>query len=295
MLYLGKEADLRTHGPRPMGPEKTGCLCDHVVQVSVMARPQRLLVSVRGPNDARAAVSGGAHIIDAEYPASALGTVHPGNIRRIRSVTPSHLPVSTNIGEVQNVWSTAAQAALGVALAGADIIKVGLGDLPPTKATRLMSDIARQMRFFFRQEPRQLVATLFADKNFRRVCDPVRDGAGIASKAKVEAVLIDTFTKRRGHGLLDLMELDEIAGFVRSCHEAGVEAWIAGSIRRPQMTHLWATGVDVICVRGAACAGGEGRSGAVARPLVKSLVATIPTANPRGWRSVSWVVDRHAD
>ncbi len=34
----------------------------------------RLLVSVRGPNEAVAAAQGGAHIADVEYPASALGT-----------------------------------------------------------------------------------------------------------------------------------------------------------------------------------------------------------------------------
>lgn len=224
---------------------------------------QRLLVSVRGPNDARAAVAGGAHIIDAEHPKSALGTVHPGNIHRIRTVTPKRLAVSTNIGEVQNVWSTAAQAALGVALAGADIIKVGLSGLPPSKAARLMGDICRQMRFFFRSPRKQLIATLFADKNLRKVCDPVRYGADVASKAKVTGVLIDTLVKRRGHALLDLIDLGEIAEFVRSCHATGVEAWIAGSIKRGQMGALWSTGVDVICVRGAACEGGEGRLGAV--------------------------------
>ena len=40
----------------------------------------RLLVSVRGPNEALAAAEGGAHIADVEYPASALGTPYPLNI-----------------------------------------------------------------------------------------------------------------------------------------------------------------------------------------------------------------------
>lgn len=245
---------------------------------------QRLLVSVRGPNDARAAVAGGAHIIDAEYPKSALGTVHPGNIDRIRSVTPRRLPVSTKIGEVQNVWSTSAQATLGVALAGADIIKVGLGRLTATKATRLIKDIARQMRFFFRRPSKVLIVTLFADKNLKRICDPVRDGRAIASKAKVAGVLIDTFVKRRGHTLLDLMDLDEITAFVRSCHGARIEAWIAGSIKRHQMPSLWETGVDVICVRGAACEGGEGRLGTVSVERVRELVESIPASEPNATR-----------
>jgi len=263
---------------RRLNPEGRVESAPDAAMKEMLAVRQRLLVSVRGPNDARSAVAGGAHIIDAEYPKSALGTVHPGNIHRVRAITPKRLAVSTNIGEVQNVWSTAAQAALGVALAGADIIKVGLGGLPPSKATRLMGDISRQTRFFFRSPRKELIATFFADKNLRRVCDPVRFGADVASKAKITGVLIDTFVKRRGHALVDLMDLAEIAEFVRSCHATGVEAWIAGSIKRGQMRALWSTAVDVICVRGAACEGGEGRLGAVSRRLVRELVATIPAS-----------------
>lgn len=44
----------------------------------------RLLVSVRGPKEALAAAEGGAHIADVEYPASALGTPYPLNIKAVR-------------------------------------------------------------------------------------------------------------------------------------------------------------------------------------------------------------------
>lgn len=37
----------------------------------------RLLVSVRGPNEAVEAAKGGAHIADVEFPGSALGTLYP--------------------------------------------------------------------------------------------------------------------------------------------------------------------------------------------------------------------------
>ena len=45
---------------------------------------QRLLVSVRGPVEALEAARGGAAIADVEYPASALGTPYPLNIRAVR-------------------------------------------------------------------------------------------------------------------------------------------------------------------------------------------------------------------
>ena len=105
----------------------------------------RLLISVRGPNEALAAAKGGAHIADVEYPASALGTPYPLNIKAVRGRLDSEsfkgVPISTNIGEDQPRRSTACQAALGVALAGADYIKCGLAgsvtrdDLPDLWST----------------------------------------------------------------------------------------------------------------------------------------------------------------
>ncbi len=54
---------------------------------------------------------------------------------------------------------------------------------------------------------------------------------------------------------------------------------MAGSIVKEELPGLWAAGVDVVCVRGAACqkGTGPGRFGEVTAPLVKKLVATIPT------------------
>ena len=61
---------------------------------------QRLLVSVRGPNEAVAAAKSGAHSADVEYPRSALGTPYPLNIKAVRRHLDEHgfkeVPISTN-------------------------------------------------------------------------------------------------------------------------------------------------------------------------------------------------------
>jgi uncharacterized protein (UPF0264 family) len=230
-----------------------------------------LLVSVRGKNDAIEAVAGGAHIIDAENPSTSLGTAYPLNIHTIRKHTPSALPVSTNIGEKQFIWSTAAQAALGVALAGADIIKVGLASLSPPKASKIMRDIVRHVHHWYPEKI--LIPTFFADDDLREILDPVVEGAGVCRSAKAHGVLIDTFNKKTSKGLLDYLTLPEVKRFVKSCHSSGQEAWVAGSLERRQLPALWKTGVDVICVRKAACE--EGRLGKVSRRLVRELVNTI--------------------
>ena len=57
-------------------------------------------------------------------------------------------------------------------------------------------------------------------------------------------------------------------------HKIGKEAWIAGSITLEDLPNLWKTGVDVICVRGAACeeGSGKGRFAKVTAKQVASLV-----------------------
>ena len=90
----------------------------------------RLLVSVRGPNEAVAAAQGGAHIADVEHPSSALGTPYPLNIKAVRDRLDAEgfaeIPISTNIGEEQGIRSSACQAALGLAVADARLCQVWL-------------------------------------------------------------------------------------------------------------------------------------------------------------------------
>lgn len=239
-----------------------------------MSRPL-LLVSVRGKNDTLEAVKGGADIIDAENPGSALGTCYPANIHTIRRNTPTELSVSTNIGEKQYVWSTAGQAAVGVVHAGADIVKVGLATLPSKLAKKVMKDVTKQVRFFFKSPAKKMITTFFADEELRAILDPVELGAEISVFAKADGVLIDTLDKTSGNGLLDLLSVSEIERFVNSCHMNHQEAWVAGSITSGQIATLVASGVDVICVRGAACDDAGGRQGIVSAKSVEELACVI--------------------
>ena len=113
---------------------------------------QRLLISVRGPKEAVEAAKGGADIADVEYPVSALGTPYPLNIlsvrNRLNKAGYKRVKVSTNIGEKQQDKASACQAALGVATAGADIIKFGLAELSYKAAVYLGDCIVRSVRKF---------------------------------------------------------------------------------------------------------------------------------------------------
>ncbi len=240
---------------------------------------QRLLVSVRGPKEALTAIKGGAHIADVEYPASALGTPYPLNIQTVRNrlnrAGHKRIPVSTNIGEVPIVRASSCQAALGVATAGADLIKCGMAELCYEPAEYLGKQLVRTIKKYY---PRKKVyPAVFVDEDMQRFFKPFKEGVKLITKIKAEGLLIDTFNKSVGKGLLDYCSLKDIKHFVSECHKYKKEAWIAGSIKKDELPDLWATGVDVICVRGAACESkGNGRFGEVKAKIVAELISTMP-------------------
>lgn len=251
-----------------------------------MIEEPRLLVSIRGPVEALAAARGGAQIADVEYPASALGTPYPLNIRATRNRLNRsgfrRVLASTNIGEVQSVRASACQAALGVASAGADLIKFGLAEQSLDAAIYLAANIVRTVRKLG-PKGKRLYPAVFVDEDMCRFLSPLRDSPRLVQESGADGILIDTFNKAIGKGLLDYWSLADVRSFVRAMHRLRKEAWIAGSITREELPSLWATGVDVICVRGAACepSKGSGRFGQVTVSRVKELVSTMRPARAK--------------
>ena len=238
----------------------------------------RLLVSVRGPVEAVAAAQGGAHIADVEHPSSALGTPYPLNIKAVRERLDAEgfrdLPISTNIGEEQRIRSSACQAALGVAVAGADYVKCGFAGLDPKAAAYLGRNLVRTVREWCPEC--KVYPAVFPEEEFAISFDPLTDGPKLVEDIECDGLLIDTFRKDIGKGLLDHYDLGQLEQFVTVLHAIGKEAWLAGSIVEDELSGLWKLGTDVICVRGAACdpRSGDSRFGTVRSDIVHGLVET---------------------
>ena len=201
-----------------------------------------------------------------------MGKVYPLNIARIKGVASKHkgIAVSTNIGEKQPNRRTACQSALGVATAGADIVKVGIAKLPEKRVQLLTERVTRTVKFWYPRK--KVIPAFFADTKLRKVFDPFAHVEWVANLADIDGILIDTYNKEMGKDLLDYVGAGAIKRFVKTCHRNKIEAWIAGSIKQHQIKKLWGTGVDVICVRSAACGNVSDRGGRVRADLVSQLV-----------------------
>ena len=199
---------------------------------------QRLLVSVRGPNEAHAAALGGAHIADVEYPGTALGTPYPLNIKSVRDHLDSNgfsqIPLSTNIGEYPLGRSASCQAALGVATAGANYVKCGIAGLDIKAASYLGRNLVRTVRQWC--PGKKVYPAVFPEEEFTISFDPLLDGPKLVEEIDCDGLLIDTFHKHIGKGLLDYYSTEQLTSFAELLHQIGKEAWIAGSISKNEVS-----------------------------------------------------------
>ena len=216
-------------------------------------------------DEARLVAALGADIIDAKNPAAgALGALPARTVTAIREAVPAHLPVSATVGDPVDDPQAAADAALTMAQAGADIVKVGLRAKAGDERTlgRLGKlDIGRA----------RFVGVLIADAGVGfELIEPAR-AAGFAG------LMLDTADKRRG-ALPDVVDESLLRRFVTAVHAAGMFAGLAGSLRADHVRALLPMEPDVLGFRGGLCRFGD-RGGVVDPDAVRAVRAVIPVCD----------------
>jgi (5-formylfuran-3-yl)methyl phosphate synthase len=228
----------------------------------------RLLVSVMSAEEARRALAGGADIIDVKDPGEgALGAPSPRILSEVVREIGAAAPVSVALGDLPNLPHTAALAARGAALSGAEYVKVGLRGVRELEAAvALMRAVADAV------EPQTaVIAAAYADAD---ALDPpglaptllpqLVDGAGISG------ALVDTFVKD-GRGLYGRLSDSELSDLIARTHRAGASFAVAGQLTRGQLRRVPA---DVVGVRSAVCHGGD-RSAELDAELVAAAAAEL--------------------
>jgi uncharacterized protein (UPF0264 family) len=224
----------------------------------------RLLVSVRSPREALAAVHGGADIIDVKEPSrGSLGRAPAHVVAEIGqrlSEEPTYSgPLSAALGELT---SLPAEPEFRQIARCVDWVKAGLSGLGKTNWQSRWHELRERLQL---ASPRtQLIAVAYADWQSCGAPSPeeILDAVLLAG---VPGVLFDTYEKR-GRTLLDHLPRRDLSDFVRELHAAGSFAAFAGSVGIPQLDDLLELHPDVIAVRSAVCRGD--RNGDVAADLV---------------------------
>jgi uncharacterized protein (UPF0264 family) len=228
----------------------------------------RLLVSVVSAQEARRALAGGADIIDVKDPGEgALGAPSPRVLSEVVRAVGDAAPVSVALGDMPNLPHTAALAARGAALSGADYVKVGL------RGVRELDDAAALMRAVADavQPQTAVIAAAYADAD---ALDPPALASAwlpeLVKRAGISGALVDTFVKD-GRGLYGWLSESELAELITRTHEAGASFAVAGQLTRSQLRRAAA---DVVGVRSAVCRGGD-RAAALDAELVAAAVAEL--------------------
>jgi uncharacterized protein (UPF0264 family) len=231
----------------------------------------RLLVSPMNIEEARAALQGGADILDVKNPKEgSLGANFPWAIRAVVELANGKVPVSATIGDLEFKPGTASLAALGAAVSGAEFIKAGLLDVKNLdQAEEMLQGIVRAVKDF--DSRKRVVAAGYSDYVRAGSISPKLLPAAAAA-AGADLVMVDTAVKD-GRATFDFMNEQDLKDFISIGHDFGLEVALAGSIDFLHLELLKRLDPDIIGVRGIVC-GGDRRS-AIRADLVEKLKREI--------------------
>ena len=231
----------------------------------------RLLVSVVSAEEARRALANGADIIDVKDPGEgALGAPSPRVLSEVVRVVGDAAPVSVALGDLPNLPHTAALAARGAALSGADYVKVGLrGVRELDDAAALMRAVADAVRVG--GDRVSVIAAAYAEADaldppaLAPACLPA-----LVERTGISGVLVDTFLKD-GRGLYGWLSESALTDLIVRTRAAGGSFAVAGQLTRGDLRRVAA---DVVGVRSAVCRGGD-RAAELDADLVAAAVAEL--------------------
>ena len=247
-----------------------------------VSRGPLLLVSVRSPEEANAALRGGADILDVKEPRR--GSLGMADIEVIAAIarqladsnhdqTPraTFIPLSVALGEVHD-WRDA--RSIPPLPESVTFAKLGLSHLAPHNN---WSDEWLRVRHSFEERRTarlNWVAVAYADAD-AATSPPIDDVLTAAIDTNCSGLLIDTFTKT-GLTLTDCCDLTSLAQLAERCHSAGLFLALAGRLTRESLPTLSRIPADVFAIRSAACEAAE-REGRVTEPAVADFRMAMRT------------------
>ena len=237
----------------------------------------QLLVSVRSPEEACAALDGGASIIDIKDPkAGPLGRADSSVITEITKLVGRRSPdtiISAALGEAAETETSS-----GIALSQTvrlDLVKSGLSTLYPNLVPWQDAWYKFRETVTLRHPATKWVAVAYADDQ-RSHSPPVLDVLDEGYRIGCPVLLIDTFQKD-GTSLLDWISAEALHQIRCRSREYGMKLALAGQITTTLLPQILIVDPDIIAVRGAVCEHGH-RGASVTTERVRQLLTVLQQA-----------------
>jgi uncharacterized protein (UPF0264 family) len=234
-----------------------------------------LLVSVRNAAEARAALAGGADVIDIKEPdRGSLGAANNETISEIVRAVGGRALVSVAIGELAELHQFQNGGSGHSVPEGVSLFKLGLANCGAIHdwQSRWQEVITAVIAQASTEEP-QPVAVVYADWRAAQA-PPPSDVLDLAIQNECSALLIDTWDKSAG-SLFDHWSTDELETFLAEVRLHSIAVVLAGSLIDKSITQAARLAPDLVAVRTAACDGG--RRGTVSENKVRELKSAIET------------------
>lgn len=215
----------------------------------------KLLISIQSLDEIPLCLKSGVDIIDVKDPSEgSLGGASPLIVKKAKEMIRERAELSAAIGDMPNLPNTAALAALGAALSGAEYVKVGLhGVREKEDAIRLLGRVSETLKEF--DGSVKLVAAGYADAH-RIPALPPHFIPEVAEMAEADVAMLDTAVKD-GRRLTEILSFESIRSFTEDAHSRGLEVALAGSLKKEDVPVIRDAGADIIGFRGAVCEGGR--------------------------------------
>jgi uncharacterized protein (UPF0264 family) len=229
-----------------------------------------VLVSVRSAGEVKAAVAGGADVIDAKEPdRGPLGQVSAPTLEAIARAVPAPCVLSVALGDPSDhpALAEAFSGLRGLSDRGLQLIlKVGLARVSGRPALDSLLASAGRLVSALQVPARVMaVASVDLDSSLERV-------TAAAAAAGLDGVVLDT-ARKDGRSLFDWVDDSTLRRWIEGARARGLRTGLAGSLSREGIGRAAGLGPDIVGARGAACRGGRG--GQVDEGLVRSLVAAV--------------------
>jgi uncharacterized protein (UPF0264 family) len=229
----------------------------------------KLLVSVRNAEEARAALAGGAAIIDAKDPSrGALGPVGADELARIRTAVPLSHGFSAALGDVETERDVI--RALDGLTEPLDFVKLGFRGVGHSGRIESLLGAAVGAAAN-RLPPPRVVAVAYADWERTASLAP-QEFPELIRRAGASGLLVDTAEKGAG-SLRDFLTPGQLVSLGQALRGRRLSYAVAGTLSGADVPLAFAAGAEILGVRGAVTRGG--RNGPVDRNKVAVLAALV--------------------